>query len=124
MQDRYRVVTGPPLSPSSVSAQDLQGLSAALNALEPPAVATLNELTADMVDLAFNSLRPRDRQELLGSLGIRMAAPRRVSRALCRDVLARLRRESRQHTCTCGIKRLTVTVMNQVGNFVFAQDGD
>ncbi|MFF7158859.1 hypothetical protein [Streptomyces sp. NPDC008139] len=124
MQDHYRVVTGPPLSPLNVSAQDLEGLATALNALEPPAIAALNDLTAEMVELAFNSLRPRDRQELLSSLGIRMAAPRRVSNALCQDVLARLRRDSRQHICTCGIKALTVTVMNQVGNFVFAQDGE
>jgi hypothetical protein len=123
MQDRYRVVTGLPWSPSSVSAQDLEGLAAALNALEHPAVAALNDLTVDMVELAFNSLRPKDRQELLSSLGIRMAAPRRVSNALCQDVLARLRRESRQHACTCGLKGLTVNVMNQVGNFVFAQEG-
>ncbi|MGW6522122.1 hypothetical protein [Streptomyces sp. NPDC054962] len=124
MQDRYRVVTGPPWSPPSVSAQDLEGLAAALNALEHPAVAALNDLTVDMVELAFNSLRPKDRQELLGSLGIRMAAPRRVSRALCQDVLARLRRESRQHSCTCGVKGLTATVMKQVENFVFVQDGE
>ncbi|MEU8746803.1 hypothetical protein AB0C39_24465 [Streptomyces parvulus] len=123
MQDRYHVVTGPPWSPPSVSAQDLEGLAAALNALENPAAA-LNDLTADMVELAFNSLRPKDRQELLSSLGIRMAAPRRVSHTLCRDVLARLRREWRQHACTCGIKGLTVTVMNQVGRFVFPQDGE
>ncbi|MGW4274518.1 hypothetical protein ACWEGQ_19650 [Streptomyces seoulensis] len=123
MQDRYRVVTEPPWSPANASARDLEGLASALNALDHPAVAALNELTVDMVELAFNSLRPKDRQELLGSLGIRMAAPRRVSNALCRDVLARLRRDSRQHSCTCGIKGLTVTVMNQVGNFVFAQDG-
>ncbi|MFF8594362.1 hypothetical protein ACF061_23505 [Streptomyces sp. NPDC015220] len=124
MQDRYRVVTGPPLSPPSASAEDLEGLAAALNGLEHPAAAALNDLTADMVELAFNSLPPRERQELLGSLGIRMAAPRRVSRTLCRDVLTRLRRESRQHTCTCGIKGLTVTVMNQVGRFVFAHDDE
>ncbi|MFE2941750.1 hypothetical protein ACFXKG_22250 [Streptomyces sp. NPDC059255] len=124
MQDRYHVVTGLPWSPSSVSVKDLEGLAATLNTLEPPAVAALNDFTADMVELAFNSLRPRDRQELLGSLGIRMAAPRRVSSALCRDVLARLQRESRQHSCTCRIKELTVNVMNQVGNFVFAQDGE
>ncbi|GCD40201.1 hypothetical protein OEIGOIKO_08058 [Streptomyces chrestomyceticus JCM 4735] len=124
MQDRYHVVTGPPWSPPGVLARDLEGLAAALNALEHPAVTALNDLTVDMVDLAFNSLRPRDRQKLLGSLGIRMAAPRRVSRALCQDVLARLRRESRQHICTCGIKDLTITVMNQVGAFVFPQDGE
>ncbi|MFD5128005.1 ribonuclease E domain-containing protein [Streptomyces olindensis] len=124
MHDRYRVVTGPPLSPPSTPAEDLESLAAALNAMEHPAVTALNDLTADMVELAFNSLPPRDRQKLLGSLGIRLAAPRRVSRALCRDVLARLRRESRQHTCTCGIKGLTVTVMNQVGRFVLAQDGE
>ncbi|SPF04357.1 hypothetical protein [Streptomyces sp. MA5143a] len=124
MQDRYRVVTGPPLSPPSASAENLEGLAAALNALEHPAIAALDDLTADMVELAFNSLPPRDRQQLLGGLGIRLAAPRRVSRALCRDVLARLRRESRQNTCTCGIQGLTVTVMTQVGRFVFAQDGE
>ncbi|MEV7158801.1 hypothetical protein AB0N77_29965 [Streptomyces misionensis] len=124
MQDRYRVVTGPPWSPPSVSAEDLEGLAAALNALQSPAIAALNDLTADMVELAFNSLRPKQRQELLTSLGIRMSAPRRVSSALCRDVLARLRRESRQHRCTCGVRELTVTVMNQVGEFVLAQDGE
>ncbi|MFJ3143652.1 hypothetical protein ACIPJM_14540 [Streptomyces halstedii] len=99
-------------------------MAAALNALQAPAVAALNDLTADMVELAFNSLRPKHRQELLTSLGIRMSAPRRVSSALCRDVLTRLRRESRQHACTCGIKGLTVTVMNQVGDFVLAHDGE
>ncbi|ELS57075.1 hypothetical protein [Streptomyces viridochromogenes] len=124
MQDRYRVITGPPSSPSSASAEDLEGLAAALNALDHPAAAALNDLTADMVELAFNSLPPRNRQELLGSLGIRIAAPRRVSKALCRDVLARLRREARQHNCTCGVRGLTVTVMNQVGGFLFAQDAE
>ncbi|MFJ9707322.1 hypothetical protein [Streptomyces sp. NPDC101234] len=124
MQDRYHVVTGPPWSPPNASAEDLQDLAAALNTLESPAVAALNDFTADMVELAFNSLRPKDRQQFLGSLGIRIAAPRRVSNALCRDVLARLQRESRQHTCTCRIKELTVTVMNQVGNFVFARDDE
>ncbi|PAZ14818.1 hypothetical protein CLM62_17905 [Streptomyces sp. SA15] len=124
MQDRYRVVTGPPLSPSRVSVEGLEGLAAALNALEHPAVTALNDLTVGMVELAFNSLPPRDRQELLGSLGIRMAAPRRAGSALCRDVLARLRRESLQHTCTCRVRELTITVMNQVGRYVFAQDGE
>jgi hypothetical protein len=124
MQDRYRVVTGPPLSPANVSAQDLEGLAAALNALGTPAIAALNDLTVDMVELAFNSLRPRDRQELLRNLGIRMAAPRRVSKALCRDVLTRMRRDSRQHSCSCGVNRLTATVINQLGDFVFAQAGE
>lgn len=124
MQDRFRVVTGPPGPPPGVSAQGLESLAAALNALEYPAVAALSDLTVDMVELAFNSLRPRDRQALLGSLNIRMAAPRRVSSALCRDVLARLRRESRQHNRTYGIRALTVTVMNQVGNFALTQGGE
>ncbi|MFJ6988395.1 MULTISPECIES: hypothetical protein [unclassified Streptomyces] len=123
MHDRYRVITGPPLSPPNTSAKDLGLLADALNALDHPADAALHDLTVDMVELAFNSLRPRERQELLGSLGIRMAAPRRVSSALCRDVLARLRRESRQHTCTCGIKRLTFTVFHQVDSFVHPPDG-
>ncbi|MFF7276197.1 hypothetical protein [Streptomyces griseorubiginosus] len=124
MQDRYRVVTGPPLSPSSVSAEELEGLADALNALTHPAVTALNDLTVNAVELAFNSLSPRDRQDLLGSLGIRIAAPRRASKALCADVLGRLQREARQHTCTCGVKGLTHIVMNQVGRFVFAQDGE
>ncbi|MFJ4715510.1 hypothetical protein [Streptomyces sp. NPDC088785] len=124
MHDRYHIVAGPSVSPENELAQDLEELVAALNALDHPAITALNDFTVDMVELAFNSLRPKGRQELLGSLGIRMAAPRRVSRALCQDVLVRLRREARQHSCICGIKRLTVTVKNQVGNFVFAQGGE
>ncbi|MFF9400169.1 hypothetical protein [Streptomyces sp. NPDC014744] len=124
MQDHYDVVTGPPLSPSSVSAEELEGLAAALNALEHPAAAALNDLSVGMVELAFNSLSPKNRQRLLGGLGIRMAAPRRAGSALCRDILARLRRDARQHTCTCGIKDLTRTVLDQVVAFVFAQDGE
>ncbi|WP_328369091.1 hypothetical protein OG800_43010 [Streptomyces sp. NBC_00445] len=124
MQDRYRVVTGPPLSPSSVSAEELEGLADALNALSHPAATALNDLTVNAVELAFNSLSPRHRQDLLDRLGIRIAAPRRASKSLCGDVLGRLQRESRQHTCTCGVKGLTHIVMNQVGRFVFAQDGE
>ncbi|MEY2229364.1 hypothetical protein [Streptomyces sp. BF23-19] len=124
MHDRYRVITGPPLSPPNVSSEALQGLASALNALEDPVGAAVNELTADMVELAFNSLPPTHRQELLGKLGIRMAAPRRAGRALCQDVLSRLRRDARQRKCRCGIRDLTTTVMNQVGEYVFAQDGN
>lgn len=74
MQDRYRVVTGPPLSPSSVSAEELEGLADALNALSHPAATALNDLTVNAVELAFNSLSPRHRQDLLDRLGIRIAA--------------------------------------------------
>ncbi|MFD9427284.1 MULTISPECIES: hypothetical protein [unclassified Streptomyces] len=123
MHDRYHVVTGAPLSPPSSSAKELAGLADALNALEFPAAAALNELTVDMVELAFNSLPPRDRQKLLGDLGIRMAAPRRAGPALCQDVLARLRRDARQHACNCGIGELTQTVMDQVFTYVIAPDG-
>ncbi|MER7730089.1 hypothetical protein ABTX80_04335 [Streptomyces erythrochromogenes] len=122
MHDRYHVITGPPLSPPTVSAEALQGLASALNALEDPVGAAVNELTADMVELAFNSLPPTHRQKLLGNLGIRIAAPRRAGRALCQDVLSRLRRDARQHKCRCGISDLTTTVMNQIGEAVFAQD--
>ncbi|WP_420312458.1 hypothetical protein ACOB87_37230 [Streptomyces sp. YS-B37] len=124
MQDRYRVVTGPSLSPSSVSAEELEGLADSLNALPHPVATALNDLTVNAVELAFNSLSPRHRQDLLDRLGIRIAAPRRASKSLCVDVLGRLQRESRQHTCTCGVKGLTNIVMNQVGRFVFAQDGE
>ncbi|MFE9664011.1 hypothetical protein [Streptomyces sp. NPDC005955] len=124
MHDRYRVVTGPPLSPPGASADTLGGLATALNAVQHPDAA-LNDLTVGMVELAFNSLPPRNRQQLLGSLGIRMAAPRRAGGALCRDVLTRLRRESRQHhMCTCGVRELTSTVRSQVGRFVFARDDE
>ncbi|MEV5342105.1 hypothetical protein AB0K93_27030 [Streptomyces sp. NPDC052676] len=123
MHDRYRVITGPPLSPPSVSAEGLETLAAKLNALERPAAA-LSDLTVDMVELAFNSLPHRTRQELLQALGIRIAAPRRAGSALCRDVLARLRREARQHHCTRGVRDLTFTVMNQVGRFVLPHEGE
>ncbi|MGW5022017.1 P-loop NTPase family protein [Streptomyces cacaoi] len=123
MQDRYRVVTEPPLSPPSASIEDLERLAAALNAVEDPAAA-LNDLTADMVALAFSSLSLRKRQKLLDGLGIRMAAPRRVGNALCQDVLSRLRREWRQRACTCRLRELTIVVMNQVGRSVFAQDDE
>ncbi|WP_033283941.1 NUP-1 [Streptomyces sp. NRRL F-525] len=124
MQDRYNVVTGPPMSPPNASADGLAQLAAELNALDHPAAAALSDLTVGMVELAFNSLPPGNRQELLRSLGIRMAAPRRAGGALCQDVLTRLRRESRQHTCTCGIGKLTRTVISQVDRFVFAQDAE
>ncbi|MEU2955155.1 hypothetical protein [Streptomyces xanthochromogenes] len=123
MHDRYRVITGPPLSPPAVSAEDFEGLAAALNALEHPVGAALNEFTVDMVELAFNSLPPRERQKLLGGLGIRMAAPRRAGRALCQDMLSRLRRDARQRDCSCGIRDLTSTVLDQILEVAFAQDG-
>nr|WP_236576494.1 hypothetical protein [Streptomyces sp. HF10] len=107
-----------------MSDQDLEGLADALNALDHPANSSLNDLTVGMVELAFNSLPPAKRQDLLGSLGIRMAAPRKAGGALCRDVLTRLRRDARQHTCTCGVRDLTHSVMNQVGRYVFAEDGE
>ncbi|MCD9872898.1 hypothetical protein [Streptomyces guryensis] len=124
MHDRYHVVTEPPLSPPSASAEELAGLAEALNALEAPAAAALNDLTVDMAELAFNSLLPKDRQKLLGNLGIRMAAPRRAGHALCHDVLARLRRDARQQACNCGIRGLTQTVMDQVIAYVIAPDGE
>ncbi|RLV70177.1 hypothetical protein STAN_5705 [Streptomyces sp. CBMAI 2042] len=123
MHDRYRVITGPPLSPPTVSAEDLEGLATALNALETPASAALNDLTVGMVELAFNSLPPKSRQKMLGDLGIRMAAPRRAGNALCRDILSRLRREVRQRSCTCGVKALTRTVIDQLGVLVMAEGG-
>ncbi|MEV4879634.1 hypothetical protein [Streptomyces cyaneofuscatus] len=121
MHDRYRVITGPPLSPPTVSAKDLEDLAIALNALETPASAALNDLTVGMVELAFNSLPPKSRQKMLGGLGIRMAAPRRAGNALCRDILSRLRRDVRQHSCTCGVRELTRTVIDQLGAQVLAQ---
>ncbi|MFD8913692.1 hypothetical protein [Streptomyces sp. NPDC059575] len=122
MQDRYHVVAGPPLSPRDVPVEGLGILAAALNALDHPAAAALDGLTAAMVELAFNSLPPKYRQEMLRGLGIHLAAPRRAGRALCRDILTRLRRESRQHASLRSLKELTFTVMNDVGAHVFAPD--
>lgn len=124
MQDRYHVVAGPPLSPPGVSVKALECLAVALNALDHPAAAALDDLTVDVVELAFNSLPPKHRQKLLGSLGIRIAAPRRAGRALCRDVLLRLQRDSWQHACTCGVKELTRTVISQMGQFVLPQNDE
>ncbi|MFJ3662610.1 hypothetical protein ACIPPM_19365 [Streptomyces sp. NPDC090119] len=124
MRDRYHVVTGPPLSPRGVPAGELEGLAEALRALTAPAVTAVHELPVSAVELAFNSLLPKDRQSLLDSLGIRIAAPRRASKSLCRDVLGRLQRDARQHACTCAVKTLTQTAMNQVGQHVYAPSGD
>ncbi|MFF6858077.1 hypothetical protein ACFY9H_22205 [Streptomyces bacillaris] len=124
MQDRYHVVAGPPLSPQGTPAEELEGLAEALSALTSPAVAAVQELPVSAVELAFNSLLPKGRQQLLDSLGIRIAAPRRASKSLCRDVLGRLQRDARQHECTCGVKTLTHTVMNQVGQHACAPSGD
>ena len=98
MQEPYRVISGPPLSPSGVSAESLTALAASLNAFDHPAASALDDLTVGMVELAFNSLPPKDRQRLLRHLGIRMAAPRRAGTALCQDILTRLRRDTRQRT--------------------------
>lgn len=122
MHHRYHVIAGPPLSPPTVSPKDLEGLAEALNAMETSATTALSALTPDMVELAFNSLPPKSRQKLLGRLGIRMAAPRRAGNALCRDVLARLRREARQRSCTCGLSELTHTVLGQISALAHAGD--
>ncbi|AXG76631.1 hypothetical protein [Streptomyces paludis] len=124
MQNRYHVISEPPLSPKGVSVERLEALTETLSALEQPAAAALDDLKVGSVELAFNSLPPKDRQALLGSLGIRMAAPRRAGSALCRDVLSRLRREARQNSCVCGVRTLTHTVMRDVGTAAFAEDGD
>lgn len=120
MQDRYHVVTGPPLSPRGTPAEELEGLAQALGALTTPAVAAVHRLPVSAVELAFNSLSPKGRQHLLDSLGIRIAAPRRASKSLCRDVLGRLQREARQQAGTGALQMLTHTVMNQVGQHACA----
>lgn len=123
MQDRFRVITGPPSSPPNASSKELEELAAALNDLPHPTATALGDLTAGHVELAFNSLPPKRRQSLLTGLGIRIAAPRRAGRALCEDVLARLGREWRQQRCVCGVKELTCTVMDHVVACVFPEDG-
>ncbi|MGV9619418.1 hypothetical protein [Streptomyces tendae] len=123
MQDRFRVITGPPSSPPNASSKELEELAAALNGLTHPVATALDDLAAGHVELAFNSLPPKGRQSLLTGLGIRIAAPRRAGRALCEDVLARLGREWRQQGCVCGVKELTRTVIDHVTACVFPEDG-
>ncbi|WP_436739366.1 hypothetical protein [Streptomyces sp. BBFR102] len=122
MQEPYRVVPGPPLSPSDVAAESLEVLAASLNAFDHPAASALDDLTVEMVELAFNSLRPKDRQGLLRHLGIRMAAPRRAGTALCQDILTRLRRDARQRTCRWGLMTLTRTVLSDLERAVSGPD--
>ncbi|KOG52546.1 NUP-1 protein [Streptomyces griseoflavus] len=124
MQDAYHVIAKSPMSPQSVSVESLETLAAALNALDRPVAAAMDDLTVGMVELAFNSLPPRDRQSLLSRLSIRMAAPRRAGSALCRDVLNRLQREVRQHSRTGGVRTLTRAVLNDVKNAAFADGSE
>ncbi|MFM9613224.1 hypothetical protein [Streptomyces niveiscabiei] len=124
MHDPYRVVAWPPLSPRDASATELEALAEALNSLPAPVTTALDDLTGAMVERAFGALGPKERQEVLHHLGIRMTAPRRVSHALCRDVLSRLRREVRQHACRCTLRRLTQTPMGDLAVTVFTDRDD
>ncbi|MET8980500.1 hypothetical protein ABZX85_33320 [Streptomyces sp. NPDC004539] len=125
MHDPYHVIAEPPLSPHGVSTGELEALASALNALQAPVAAVLDDLTVPMVERAFDSLPYKERQELLDRLGIRMTAPRRAAgAALCRDVLVRLRRDARQRECRHGLVRLTRIVMNEMGAVAFRDDDD
>ncbi|MFF2375168.1 hypothetical protein ACFVUW_12400 [Streptomyces xiamenensis] len=123
MHDRYHVVAGPPLSPHGTPVESLGQLAAALNALDAPVAQALGALTEDMVELAFNSVPPKDRQTILHLLGIRIAAPRRVSKSLCRDVLSRMRREAEGQGCTCPARGLTLRVLEDLERAVWPLPG-
>ncbi|MFD0397901.1 hypothetical protein ACFVHI_07440 [Kitasatospora sp. NPDC127121] len=114
MDDTYEAVPEPPLSPPGTTLATLQPLANALNALGHPVADVLDDVTAGMVELAFNSLSPKERQRLLGKLGIKLAAPRRAGKALCRDMLSRMQRDARQRRCHCAVKALTYRVMSDV----------
>ncbi|MER5661783.1 hypothetical protein [Streptomyces mirabilis] len=122
MHDRYRVISKPPLSPPGISPELLKSLAAALNACGTPVADALDELTPDMVELAFNSITSQERQHLLRGLGINLAAPRRASKSLCRDVLTRMRREARTNACTCAVRYLVRRVMEDVTTIVWPVD--
>ncbi|WP_035793726.1 hypothetical protein [Kitasatospora mediocidica] len=115
MDDTYEAVPEPPLSPPGTTLATLRPLANALNALGHPVADILDDVTAGMVELAFNSLTPKERQRLLGKLGIKLAAPRRAGKALCRDMLSRMQRDTRQQRCHCAVKALTHRVMGDVG---------
>ncbi|MFE0170908.1 hypothetical protein ACFWZ2_01210 [Streptomyces sp. NPDC059002] len=116
MHDRYRVVAEPPMSPPDAPVELLGSLAAALNDLDSPCAGALDELTEDMVELAFQSIASKDRQVLLRTLGIKLAAPRRASKALCRDMLIRMKRDSQRRQCNCAARRLTSRVIQDVAD--------
>ncbi|MFJ9443779.1 hypothetical protein ACIRRH_18170 [Kitasatospora sp. NPDC101235] len=116
MHDTYLAVTDPPLSPPGTTLASLRPLADALNTLDHPVADALDEVTADMVELAFNSLSPKERQGLLRKLGIKLAAPRRAGKALCHDMLSRMQRDARQRKCWCAAQTLTHRVMNDAAH--------
>lgn len=122
MHDSYRVKAEPPLSPPGTLPELLTPLADALNATGHILADWLDELTRDQVELAFNSLAPKERQELLRRVGIHLAAPRRASRSLCRDVLTRMRREARTHGCRCAAVWLTSRVFKDISDVALATD--
>ncbi|WP_225844916.1 hypothetical protein [Streptomyces sp. HPF1205] len=122
MHDRYHVDANPPLSPPGTPRELLEALADALNASGNLVQDALDELTPDLVELAFNSINPKERQRLLRNLGINLAAPRRASKSLCQDVLTRMRRELKQHGCTCATRVLVGRVMNDVAAAVGAEE--
>ncbi|MFI6698064.1 hypothetical protein ACIBJC_03670 [Streptomyces sp. NPDC050509] len=124
MHDRYYVSAEPPLSPPGTPPALLGSLAAALNALGTPVADALDELTSDMVELAFNSVTYKERQALLRGLGINLAAPRRASKSLCRDVGDRMRRAAKQNGCSCSARRLTARVSVDVQRAAVAQGSD
>ncbi|MCC3766824.1 hypothetical protein [Streptomyces sp. UNOC14_S4] len=75
------------------------------------------------MELAFNAMSPQGRQALLRQLGIRLAAPRRASKSLCRDVLARLRRDARQQGCSCAAQGLTRLIFDDVVGAAWPVEG-
>ncbi|MFB7674216.1 hypothetical protein ACFC26_22660 [Kitasatospora purpeofusca] len=115
MDDIYEPVLTPPLSPPETTLATMRPLADALNALDRPVANALDDVTAGMVELAFNSLSPKERQHLLGRLGIKLAAPRRAGKALCQDMLSRMQRDVRQRHCRCAVRTLTNLVMHDVG---------
>ncbi|MFE4358413.1 hypothetical protein [Kitasatospora sp. NPDC056800] len=123
MDDIYEAVLTPPLSPPGITIAILRPLVNALNTLDQPVANSLEDVTADMVELAFNSLSPKKRQRLLGKLGIKLAAPRRAGKALCHDMLARMQRDVRHRRCLCAVRTLTYRVMNDVAAAAYSTEG-
>ncbi|QMU68455.1 hypothetical protein [Streptacidiphilus sp. P02-A3a] len=126
MDDRYVALPKLPLSPPGIALATLRPLADALNALGFPVADVLDDVTTGMVELAFNSLTPTERQRLLGTLGIKLAAPRRAGTALCRDLLSRLQRDARQRRCHCSARALTHRVILDIGaaaNFSAVTEG-
>ena len=114
MSRSYPIVTDPPFSPPDTPVELLEGLAAAIEELGPVLDSAVSKLTLEEAGLALNSLKPQDRQAIMGLLGFRKVEPRRFGRVLSEQVLKRIQRldlaPDRKHV----VEHLTVRIIDDV----------